>query len=212
MKTKLSSLTISILLSLPLSIFAQTGMTTLPMFILKSFRGASDHSKVSLNWDLTSSEGLKNIIVERSSNLKDFQVIRQFEIIDENKKYYTHTDESVQTDVVYYRLRFVSKEGKFSLSKVLIFQTSRQVDESSLNLFPSVFRNDLTLRMRSEKSGKAMFRITNFSGKVIYSREMHVQTGNNSFIIDEAFKLPAGNYIATLEAAGKISSQQIVKQ
>jgi hypothetical protein len=212
MKTVLSTLKISILFLFPLSVSAQTNMTTLPMFILKSFRGASDHSQVSLNWDLSSSEGLKSIIVERSSNLKDFQAIREFGIVDENKKYYTHTDESFQNDVVYYRLRFVSKEDKSTLSKVLIFHTNKQWEKSRLNVFPSVFKNDLTLRMRSDKNDKGMFRITNFAGKTLYCRAIKLQAGTNSLIVDDACKLPAGNYIASVEVEGKINSQLIVKQ
>jgi hypothetical protein len=210
---KTSSILKGILLLLsviPVTLSAQTNIV-LPMYILKTFSGVNDGSKVTLHWDLSSSETLKTIIIEKSNITNEFQTIGEFHITDENKKAFTFTDNNAGDDVVRYRLKLISGEKtQAGYSKVLIFQMKKDLPAAFI-IFPAVFKNDITLRIKSERASIGWFQLVSYSGGVVYRQPINLQAGNNSIIIDETIKMPSGNYIAVFDAGGVRGTQKIIK-
>jgi hypothetical protein len=190
--------------------FAFTNIV-LPTPKLTNFSGTGVQSKISLSWNLSSSEGLKNIIIERSYTGNGFQAVGDIHITEANKTSYTYEDIRTTGEVVYYRLKLIEEENKFTYSKVLAFQMTKDVQVPEFTAFPSAFKNDLTIRVKAEKTSIGVFQVVNYAGAIVYRQVLNLNEGQNSILISPPDRIPAGVYIATIESGNSRASQKIAK-
>lgn len=219
MKTNRITLKIILFLVIPAITLGQSSnpgdpaLVTLPMYILTNFSGVSTPSKVTLNWELSSSLTLKNIVVEKSDTSNQFQAIGEFAITDENRRLFSFTDHDARHEIVYYRLKLLSGEkSKPEYSKVLVFHRDRDIPDQVFGVYPTAFKQDIAIRIKAEKTSRGIFRIINYAGHPVYNEAISLQSGNNTIMINRLSQLPAGNYIALLETGGCVISQKIVKR
>jgi hypothetical protein len=88
---------------------------------LTYFKAEKSEDNVTLSWETAWEKNSKEFIVERSADLKDFQVIGTLKAAGEAKGriQYEFIDDSPLAGASYYRLRMVDRDGSFSFSKTL---------------------------------------------------------------------------------------------
>ncbi len=184
-----------------------------------SFDGAVSAKTVLLNWVTVSEINNNYYEVERSfdgSNFKSIAMVMDALDVVGDKKTYKAKDNSVELQgktVVYYRLKQVDKDGKYSYSTILAMKLqSQQNDNVKMTVAPNPFTEKVTLRFEATESGVAEMRIMNVSGQKAFSKQSIIVKGYNNLQIDGLSKLSPGLYVVQLLLNGNvISNQKIVK-
>ena len=181
-----------------------------------SFTGNALNQSVVLNW-VTSQETNNNYFeIERSFTGKDFAYIGITLDGYENgtKKEYSFKDNTSlleNKEVIYYRLKQIDKDGKFSYSSILVVRL-KSISKVDIQVSPNPFTERLTVRFTATENTTADVSIMNISGQSIINKKSNVSKGFNNLQIEGLSNLPSGTYFAIISVDGKIiGSQKIVK-
>jgi hypothetical protein len=88
---------------------------------------------------------------------------------------------------------------------------SKSTNVSAYKVYPSLFQSSVNANIRSTERQAASFLVVDYSGRVVFSKQVQLQEGENNFTVDGLDRLPAGNYISSIKTNDKIFSQKIVK-
>ena len=188
---------------------------TLPVKLI-SFDGAAKDNAVILNWLTEEEINNSHFEVERSFDAKDFTNIAM--VLDgiENgtKKSYALKDASPllrDKSIVYYRLKQVDLDGKFTYSNVLPVRLKNAAG-ITMQVSPNPFVERLIARFNSEEKGTGEIRIISIAGKTVSTKVISINKGFNNIQLDGLSALPSGAYAATLTMNGKvIATEKIIK-
>jgi hypothetical protein len=196
--------------------FNYVPVTILPVKYL-SFDAVSANKAVTLNWATTEEINNNHFEVERSFNGSSFTnigiVLDGF--ANGTKKVYSLKDNSAllqENAIVYYRLKQVDNNGRFTYSNILVVRTKNE-NNVEMQVSPNPFVQTLTVRFNSnEKTTNASVRIINLSGQTVINKGVSVNKGFNNVQLNGLSNLPSGVYVASLIVNGKvIENQKIVK-
>jgi hypothetical protein len=155
---------------------------------------------VELVWETANEDGIRQYVVEKSSNGIDFDAIGF--VNASNKGKYIFTDGSASTGVFYYRLKIVSVNGEIAYSKVIMVKTAAAV---SVSVYPNPVANSITI---SGLSGKTSLKIINTAGVTL----KQINTAANTLSLD-VNDLKAGIYmIQAVDASGRVKTVSFVKR
>lgn len=182
-----------------------------------SFSGTAANKAVLLSWVTSQEINNDHYEVERSTNGKDFSVIGM--VLDGfesngNMSYAFKDNAAMLQDqtVVYYRLKQVDTDGRFSYSNVIAIRLKAAASDLYVEVAPNPFTEKVIVRFNSEAQANAEIRITNLAGQTIVSKKMTVNKGYNNLQVDGLSALPSGVYVASLITDGKVTgTQKIVK-
>lgn len=103
-----------------------------------------------------------------------------------------------------------------SVLAIAVLQTPVAINNTnnqpSFKVFPSVFNNTVKINFKTVKSGVAVLRLANYSGKVVRSQTINVEEGNNTFLVDNWGHIAAGSYIVLLTQENITYTQKVLKQ
>lgn len=154
---------------------------------------------VELVWEAANEDGIRQYVVEKSSNGIDFNAIGF--VNASNKGKYIFTDGSASTGVFYYRLKIVSVGGEIAYSKVMMVKTAAAV---SISVYPNPVANSITI---SGLSGKTSLKIINTVGVTL--KQINTAASTLSLDVND---LKAGIYmIQTLDASGRVKTVTFIK-
>lgn len=159
------------------------------------FRGEAFGSSVGLNWETAWEKNAREFVIERSTNLKNFEPISVIPAHGEtqSRNQYTFSDNSPPAGPNYYRLKQVDKDGQYIHSNTIdvvvrpdlpmIMITPNPVTTAAITL--KSYRTDpKTLRLRTAQGQDIPF----FAKKINdYKIELYPQT-----------PLPSGIYLLSL--------------
>jgi hypothetical protein len=104
-----------------------------------------------------------------------------------------YTDNAVQS-IVYYRLKMVSESGNIEYSNILNFITA-SAEANKFKVYPTLINSTATMYFSAEKASAASVQLIDYSGRVVYNKQVQLADGNNNISISNFGNLPAGNYI-----------------
>jgi hypothetical protein len=183
---------------------------------LISFDGAAKDNAVILNWLTEEEINNSHFEVERSFNAKDFTNIAIVldGIANGTKTAYAMKDASPLLSgksIVYYRLKQVDLDGKFTYSNVLPVRLKNAAGVT-MQVSPNPFVDRLITRFNSEEKGTGEIRIMSLSGKTVSTKAISINKGFNNIQLDGLSALPSGAYAATLTMNGQvIATEKIIK-
>jgi hypothetical protein len=155
---------------------------------------------VELVWETANEDGIRQYVVEKSSNGVDFNAIGF--VNASNKGKYIFTDGSASTGVFYYRLKIVSVGGEIAYSKVMMVKTTAAV---SVSVYPNPVANSITI---SGLSGKTSLKIINTAGVTL--KQINTAASTLSLDVND---LKAGIYmIQAVDASGRVKTVTFVKR
>jgi hypothetical protein len=171
---------------------------TLPV-TLTNISATVKSAGVELVWETANEDGIRQYIIEKSSNGIDFNAIGFVNASNQGK--YVFTDGSASTGVFYYRLKIVSVGGEIAYSKVMMVKTAAAV---SVSVYPNPVSNSITI---SGLSGKTSLKIINTAG--ITLKQINTAASTLSVDVNE---LKAGIYmIQAVDASGRVKTVTFVK-
>ena len=183
----------------------QDNLSVLPIY-LSSFTGSLSGDVVVLNWKVSESTNFERFEVERSLDGTSYNKIKVVPFDHSLRSYAMQDDVSVlQSKQVYYRLKLVDEDGKFSYSKVIVFKISQS--QKNIIVYPNPARTELFVSLASQQNSGIRINILDASGRILAKQRRQIQVGNNVFPLSTA-KLKGGNYVLQILVNGEIKTSR----
>lgn len=133
---------------------ASNGNSPLPV-TLNTFGGLRVEEGVALNWTTTMEKNNRGFEVERAKDGGNFETISfvSSKAVNSNKLItYSFMDNQAPSNSLYYRLKQLDMDGKFSYSPIIDIGSKEMVQE--VNVYPNPFENVITIANPTQKSGE----------------------------------------------------------
>ena len=172
-------------------------------------------NKVDLNWTTATEINASHFVIERSIDghtFNDAAVLFAFGNTTEQKNYqYTDKIGSINSTVIYYRLRQVDVDGKFEYSATRIIRLGSQADNSiSILAYPNPVTSELRITIPNNWQGKKVtYKIVNAFGLV--SDELQAESSSQTETLNLS-RLAPGLYVVKANCENQSAQQKIIKQ
>jgi hypothetical protein len=177
---------------------------------LESFNGVYKNEKVKLNWSTSAEINFSRFEVERSVNGVDYNeagiVFGDGNSATTTKYEFPDDLSSVNSAIIYYRLKMVDDDETFSYSPVVVIR--REANASArLSIFPNPSSGgNVQFRLSSVSRGSIEIKIFDLNGKILSKQVQSVSDGNNSINV----KLPVlNNGVYTMQVTGREKTENI---
>lgn len=80
-----------------------------------------------------------------------------------------------------------------------------------VKVYPSVFQNNINVNINAEKSGKAIIRIIDYSGRLVKEEFITAQKGITNIIVNNLDRVPPGNYILSVNFDNRVINQKVIR-
>lgn len=186
---------------------------TLPLNLL-SLTAAVKTEAVQLDWTTVNEINSSKFVVQRSINGIDFSGIGTVSAKGTNSGTfnYSFTDAAVVktgASTLYYRLQLVDKDGAFTYSKIV--PVTLQPYTGAIKVYPNPVKDQLFMLCNLQNTTKASLRITDASGKTIYTQQINT-TLNNSGVSVNVAALSKGIYYVQIVTDKGTQKTQFIKQ
>jgi len=195
------------------------GCLTAPVFVLPvkliSFSAVLANNKVDLKWATASEINVSHFVVERSTdgaNYTDAGVVFAYGNATDKTNYnFSDNVSTIQSGVVYYRLRSVDIDGKVQYSETRIIRINKGKENTiTIQTFPNPVTNELRITIPAAwQNKKVIFDLFNVTGqgskKIETANSSQTETVNTS-------NLAPGLYIVKVSCEGQSIHQKIIKQ
>lgn len=128
------------------------------------------------------------------------------------QQHYHHLDDVPLHGLNYYRIRQVNLDGTYTFSKVAIVDNTRPAPHMS-QPFPNPSTGTLHFEITTVEQGGALLQITDLSGKMVWSENLLLNSGNNGVEL-QLRQLPPGVYFlsCSLSRSGFLKMEKVVIQ
>lgn len=188
--------------------------STLPV-TLGAFTVAKQGDFAVLNWKTSTEINTDHFEVERSYDGVNFTSVAMKAAAGNTSSdvNYQHSDPiNYNYPIVYYRLKTVDQDTRFSYSKIVALRLSNGPIKN-LTVFPNPFTTDLKLQINSLTETTGTVRISNAIGQVVYNRNIILQKGENIVVLTSGLETlkPGMHLMEVITAEGKVT-QKIIKR
>ena len=114
-------------------------------------------------------------------------------------------------NVVYYRLKIIDKDGKYSFSKIIALKINGNNTNEHFNVYPNPFYSDIKIELMGTRKENGIIRFITFEGKEVLRRNVEVEKGTNIIVLKDLNYLPRGNYILEMTTASNKIIRKITK-
>ncbi len=177
--------------------------------VLKGFQGAVVNQSTVLSWTTFDEVNTASDVVERSYDGVNFVAAGSLPAkgsLQVNN--YQFTDHpSFANAEVFYRLKLIDKDGKFTYSNVLVFSLGKQ---TGVKLFPNPAKNYVQLTYGSSKYESTTIEVTDISGKIVLTQSVSTALGTNAVTLNFQNKLVSGTYIVRFVVNGEMVVNKVV--
>ena len=168
-----------------------------------------------LNWKTSSEINTDHFEIERSYDGVNFTSVAMKAAAGNSSAdvNYQHTDPiNYNYQIIYYRLKTVDIDDKFSYSKIVALRLSNGPIKN-MTVFPNPFTSDLKLQINSLSETTGTVRISNAVGQVVYNRNITLQKGDNIVVLTSGLETlkPGMHLMEVITTEGKVT-QKIIKR
>lgn len=186
----------------------------LPVTLVK-FNGQTVNNVHVLSWETATEINNTGFHLQRSADGTNFSSIGfiSSKALNGNstvKLQYSFSDAKAPDGKLYYRLNQVDKDGKSTLSSILVLSKITTKILNVASIYPNPVRDQLNLSIVSPSSQKVTVRINDVFGRIIDQRVLSVSAGSTNFNLNiKSFS--AGNYFVNI-ISEKGNQKPIVKK
>lgn len=193
---------------------ADSSVNPLPVTMI-SFTGQEKKGDVWLNWTITNEHNNKGFTIERKSEKADWEEIGWVDGQGSQVTIarYQYTDELpfvANPATLYYRLKQLDLDGQFMYSRVISVSPEDMGDVSVLP-YPNPFSKEFSLAVQADADGVMKTEIIDYSGKLVWSKELAIVKGANQLNIDETMELKPGVYIVKAMLGDRVFNLKLTK-
>ncbi|MEP7377571.1 MAG: PQQ-dependent sugar dehydrogenase [Chitinophagaceae bacterium] len=179
--------------------FAATNIT-LPLELVY-FKGALQNNATLLQWQTANETNTSHFDVERSVDGRVYSAIGTVTANGTGGNKYAYKDYDVNnlsSAVIYYRLKMVDADGKYTYSNVVTIYLS---DITGLSVSPNPTSGETKMTINAAVDGRVQWKLRDNNGKVVMQNTIGVTKGNNNVTINIS-RLSIGLYYLHVEGAG----------
>lgn len=188
---------------------SSSGCSVLPLSLIR-FSGQMLQDRVHLAWMTLSESNTSHFDIERSKDAGSWVKIGEVKAAGGSSTQitYTYTDhlEKFEAELVYYRLKMVDEDNRYTYSKIIAFR--RYASASHLVLYPNPVSQGDVIRFSKDaiSGGNASATIADIHGKMI--RAVSAAELNKQAI--RTTGMPAGTYFIHFAVNGKKFTGKVI--
>jgi Secretion system C-terminal sorting domain len=181
--------------------FVKTSTFVLPLRLI-NFSAIRTNNINNLQWKTADEINTKEFIVERSDDGVSFIQIASVAALATGSNTYQYSDNYIKEGKVYYRLRMVDNDGKFTYSNILVLKGGNFAN--AVLLYPNPAKDFITV---SGIQPNGLIAIKTITGIQI----QQVKTASNSEILDIS-RLNSGTYIISYSYKNERQQLKFIKR
>ncbi len=165
---------------------------------LSAFNGKYANGVATLNWQTSQEINSDHFELFKSADGENFSLVTKMKSagFSNTTKDYSYIDNSPNTGKdVYYRLKQVDADGKYTFSSVVKLSIGIN---TSVVVYPNPFSNNFTVSFSATKTAQATLKLQSTTGQLVYLKTITVNNGNNSILINNLPSLRPGIYYMTI--------------
>lgn len=167
---------------------------------------------VKVDWTTTMEINSNYFIVQKSNDgsmFSDLQTVGGNGTTN-NVHNYSITDSSSSfSSTVYYRLKQVDLDGKVNMSRVVSVKT--QAEAKTLVVSPNPFADYVNVSASWDQTEIVTIKIFTVQGKEVFSKQVTLNKGMNSFKIESLGSLPSGMYLLQMASPTQKLIEKMIK-
>ena len=168
------------------------------------FTAQKNNESVILKWYATYETNFENYEIQRSTDGIVFSKIG--EVPGKNLANYSFTDNDLPAaNTIYYRLKMIDIDGKFSYSKTVPVRLSENF--SNAQVYPNPTNGKLTVKLQQALTGNSGLIIADVSGRVVMKQQ--VKNGQKNIDLDVS-KFNDGRYFIKISNSNELINQSFV--
>jgi hypothetical protein len=187
--------------------------TLLPVQLL-SFNAKKQGDQVVLDWVTASERNNSRFEIERAVDGVSFENIGTVKGKGNTNKVskYNFIDPKAfdESNVVYYRLKQVDFDGKFSYSEAIAIN-NKETNNGELSVYPNPFASGLQLKLNNATDGVMTIEVTDATGKAVVTLTKQVTAGAQLMLLDELSTLQDGVYFMNTTINGNSQRIKLIK-
>lgn len=165
--------------------FLKTQSFTLPLRLL-SFSASRNAACNKLQWQTADELNTKEFLIEKSVDGLSFNFLAIKLAAGSGNNYYQYDDCSTTSGKVFYRLKMIDNDGRFSYSSIVIIDNKSKL---SVSIYPNPVKDVVLISSSDVSLVNTMIRVTDAGGRLL------IQEVINSFPHPlHVEKIPAGLY------------------
>jgi hypothetical protein len=188
------------------------GSSSYPLPIkLVSFSAEKKSGFVLLKWATENEINADHYEVERSSDATHFSIIGIKNALNlPYTQHYELEDHDPFTGIVYYRLKSIDNDGKYSYSKIIAVADYSIIDNGEIIVLNPA-HNNITILNKTTQSGNFNYQLLNISGQVVQKGIMNMQA-NGIVVLPVASSITVGTYLLEIRKGETLSGTKILLQ
>jgi len=192
---------------------SSSSVNTLPVKWLTFNATKMDRNNIQLAWTTASEINNKGFDIERSFDGKNFTNIGFVKGTgtSNNTNKYSFIDANANGFEVYYRLKQMDFDGKFSYSNIVKISNSDKVDFDIVEVQPNPFDNELSVKLNTSSDKNIQVFVYDSKGALVSERNLNAIFGLNTIAIENANILPKGFYVLKVTQGGNTKTVKLVK-
>ncbi len=135
---------------------------------LISFSGKEQNNQILLQWTSEQEKDVKEYILEKSENARDYRPIALVAAKNESHQSYSHTDVNPVTGYNYYRLSHRSLNGEKYVDGTTKLLFNR---DYSISIYPNPASTMLHITVHSRQATKVAVKLTDLAGRVVLTEQ-----------------------------------------
>jgi len=176
---------------------------------LMSFTAEKEGSTILLQWKTENEIQFQEFVVERSADGRNFESIYRVPASGtQGLNKYSAIDQHPFSDINYYRLRQIDRNGSFSFSQIV---SVRMSGRNSFDIYPNPVSSLLHLQLPEGLQGNIEIEISEMSGRINKRISLQLNGNSTSTSIDVSM-LPVGMYLIHTKTREGILSKKFLKQ
>lgn len=174
----------------------------LPLRLL-SFTATIKANEVELTWKTTTEVNLSRYEIQRSTNGSDFSSIANINSASGsgiysdtyNYKYLDLSAFNLRVQNIYYRLKSVDIDGKFTYSEVVRVDSKNNNTGMIIERLTNPFVSAIQFLFFAKTSQVIKVRLISNDGRFVYAKNIAVAKGSNAIMLDDVSILNSGLYM-----------------
>ena len=194
--------------------FQYPNQTILPLDLL-SFTAFLDKTNVDLKWTTASEKNVSHFAIERSSDGKNFSdaatIFAFGNTTQTQKENYSYADNisRVSSNIIYYRLRCIDIDGKYTYSPTRIIKVGQQSADAKVMTYPNPFVNEMRVTLPQSWQGKeSKIELFNANGQLVKAKEIASTSQTETIATNE---LGRGFYVIRITSDTEKMQYKVIK-
>ncbi|KYP14901.1 MAG: hypothetical protein A1D16_03255 [Flavihumibacter sp. CACIAM 22H1] len=165
----------------------------------------------TLRWKVESNQRFDQFIIERGETRNSFKAIHElYGTGQEGTIQYDFTDNKPNATVSHYRIRGIQQDGRELFSQVVTVN-NRLTTVKEFRVFPNPVAGSANATINMNEAALATIHLHDASGRLLSSRKLQLQKGNNQFSLGELLDYNPGTYIVRVVTPTETQQIRVVK-